>query len=113
MKLFVYVLNRQEKIDDILAGFVEIGLTGATIIDSVGMGRILAQEVPVFAGFQSLLSGSRPYNKTILSVVEDDEKVKRALALIEDVCGGFGEPGAGIAFTLTLDQVYGLKPEID
>ena len=112
MKLFVYILNQQEKIDEVLAGFIEIGITGATIIDSVGMGRILAKDVPIFAGFQSLLSGSRPYNKTILSVVDDDRKIESALKLIEEICGSFGEPGAGIAFTLSLDQVHGLKPEI-
>jgi nitrogen regulatory protein PII len=113
VKLFVYILNQQEKLDEIMAGFVEIGITGATIIDSVGMGRILSQEVPIFAGFQSLLGGSRPYNKTILSVVDDDEKVKLALQLLEEVCGSFQESGAGIAFTLDLDQVHGLKPELN
>ena len=113
MKLFVYILNQQEKIDEVLAGFIEIGMTGATIIDSVGMGRILAKDVPIFAGFQSLLSGSRPYNKTSLSVVDDDQKIESALKLIEEVCGLFDEPGAGIAFTVPLDQVHGLKPEID
>jgi nitrogen regulatory protein PII len=113
VKLFIYVLNRQEKIDEILAGFIEIGMTGATIVDSVGMGRILAQEVPVFAGFQSLLSGSRPYNKTIMSVVDSDEKLADAIGLIEEICGPFNEPGSGIAFTLPLDAVYGLKPELE
>ena len=112
MKLFVYVLNQGEKIDEILSGFIEIGMTGATIIDSVGMGRILAKDVPVFAGFRSLLSG-RSCNKTIISVVDDDKKVESAIELIEELCGAFGEPGAGIAFTLALDQVFGLKPEID
>ena len=113
MKLFVYVLNQEEKIDEILSGFIEIGMTGATIIDSVGMGRILAKDVPVFAGFRSLLSDSRSCNKTIISVVDDDKKVESAIELIEELCGAFGEPGAGIAFTLALDQVFGLKPEID
>jgi nitrogen regulatory protein PII len=112
VKLFIYILNDQEKLDEIMAGFIEIGITGATIIDSVGMGRILAKDVPIFAGFQSLLSGSRPYNKTIISVVDDDQKVESALSLIEETCGPFDQPGAGIAFTLPLDQVHGLKPEM-
>ncbi len=112
MKLFIYVLNQPEKLEEIMAGFVEIGITGATIIDSVGMGRILARDVPIFAGFQSLLSGSRPYNKTILSVLDDDAKLTEALELIEEICGPFDESGSGIAFTLPLDHVHGLKPEI-
>jgi nitrogen regulatory protein P-II 1 len=112
VKLFVYILNQPEKLEEIMSGFVEIGITGATIVDSVGMGRILSRDVPIFAGFQSLLSGSRPYNKTIISVVDDDEKVERALRLIEELCGSFEDAGAGIAFTLPLDRVHGLKPEI-
>lgn len=111
MKLFVYVLNQQEKLDEVLSGFVELGITGATIVDSVGMGRILAKDVPIFAGFQSLLSGSRPYNKTIISVA-DEEKVEKAIHLIEEICGPFDQPGAGILFTLPLDRVIGVKPEI-
>ena len=113
MKLFVYILNQQEKLDEIFSGFIEIGITGATIIDSVGMGRILSKDIPIFAGFQSLVSGSRPYNKTIFSVVDSDEKIESALELIEEVCGSFEESGAGIAFTLPLADVFGLKPEID
>lgn len=113
MKLFVYILNQQEKLDEILAGFIEIGITGATIIDSVGMGRILSKDVPIFAGFQSLVSGSRPHNKTIFSVVDDDEKIEKALKIIEEVCGSFEDPGAGIAFILPLTDAFGLKPETD
>lgn len=113
MKLFVYILNQQEKLDEILAGFVEIGITGATVIDSVGMGRILSKDVPIFAGFQSVVSGSRPHNKTILSVVDNGDKIEKALELIEEVCGSFEDPGAGIAFILPLADVFGLRPETD
>lgn len=113
MKLFVYVLNQQEKLDEILEGFIEIGITGATIIDSVGMGRILSKDVPILAGFQSLVSGSHPHNKTILSVVDNDEKIEKALELIEELCGPFEDPGAGIAFTVPLADAFGLKPESD
>lgn len=111
MKLFVYVLNQPEKLEEVLAAFVEIGITGATVVDSVGMGRIIAQDVPIFASFQSLLSSSRPYNKTILSVIDDEPKLERALRLIEEICGPFGSAGAGIALTLPIENAYGIKPE--
>jgi hypothetical protein len=42
----------------------------------------------------------------------DEEKAEKAIHIIEDVCGSFDETGAGIAFLLPLDQVFGLKPEI-
>ena len=112
MRLFVYILNRTERIEDVLAGFVEIGITGATLVDSVGMGEVLVRNVPVFAGFRNVLSESRPANKTIFAVVEDEAKIDEAVRIIEEICGPFGTPGAGIAFTLTLDRAFGIKPEI-
>ena len=60
MKVLVIVLNREEFLDDVLSLFVEMGITGATIIDSVGMGRIISYNIPIFAGFRDLMSGNRP-----------------------------------------------------
>jgi nitrogen regulatory protein PII len=111
MKLLILVVNEQEKLDEILAGFVEIGITGATIVDSVGMGQVLSTTLPIFAAFPVLRAGSRPANKTIFSVADDD-KVERALDLIEEIWGEAVRPGSGIAYSLPVERVVGLKPEI-
>ena len=112
MQLLIAVINHVEQVDDILAGFVELGITGATILDSEGMGRVLSHDVPIFAGLRSLTARSRPSNQTVLSVIEDD-KVDAAIALIQEVCGDLDSPGAGIVFTLPLTRVVGLAPELD
>ena len=52
--LMVVVLNKEEYLDEVLSGFVEIGIGGATILDSTGMGRILTQDIPIFAGLQGI-----------------------------------------------------------
>jgi nitrogen regulatory protein PII len=111
MHLLVAVVNEPDKLDEILSGFLELGITGATIINSEGMGRVLSHDIPIFAGLQTLISRSRPQNRTIFSVVEDD-KVDPALALLQEVCGDLAAPATGIAFTLPLDQVVGLAPEL-
>jgi nitrogen regulatory protein P-II 1 len=108
--LMVFVLNREEYLDEVLAGFVEIGIGGATIIDSMGMGRILTQDIPIFAGLQGMLSGGRPHNKTVLSVLPDRKTFEAAAELIEDVCGNLETEGVGILFALDLADVRGLKP---
>jgi nitrogen regulatory protein P-II 1 len=113
MKLFVLILNDPDKLDEILEGFLEIGVTGSTIIDSLGMGHILATEVPIFAGFRSLLSGASSYNKTILSVIKEPEKIRAVFDMVEDVCGPLDRPGVGIAFTIPIDTVCGLMPELE
>jgi nitrogen regulatory protein P-II 1 len=112
MQLLVAVINHVEQVDDILAGFVELGITGATIVNSEGMGHVLSQDVPIFAGLRSLTTRSRPSNQTLLSVI-DDAKVDAAIALIEEVCGSLDAPGAGIVFTVPVSRVVGLAPELD
>lgn len=111
--LMVVVLNKEEFLDEVLSGFVEIGIGGATILDSTGMGRILTQDIPIFAGLQGMLSGGRPHNKTILSVVPDRKTYEAAVELIEDVCGDLQKQGSGIMFALELSAVNGLSIQPD
>ena len=49
MQLLIAVINDEERLDDILSGFLELGITGATIIDSEGMGHVLSHDIPIFA----------------------------------------------------------------
>ncbi len=112
MELLVCVVNRDEKLEQILSGFLELGVTGATVLHSEGMGRVLSQEVPVFAGLQTLMSRSRPQNTTILSVIESPEVLQRAVDMVQEVCGSFGEPSTGIIFTIPLNRVIGLAQEL-
>ena len=46
MHLLVAVINAPEKLDAILAGFVELGVRGATVLHSEGMGRVLSHDIP-------------------------------------------------------------------
>src|SRR5687768_17569021 len=112
LQLLIAVINQEEKLEDVLAGFLEIGITGATVINSEGMGRLLASEVPIFAGLAALQRRTRPRNQTLFAVIGDDGKVDRALALLQEVCGSLDEPGTGIAFTVPVTRVVGLKAEL-
>lgn len=112
MELLIVVINDVDRMDEVLAGFLEIGITGATVIDSEGMGRVLSHDIPIFAGLQTLISRSRPQNQTLFSVIDEPEKVEQAIALLQDVCGRFDDPATGIAMTVPVSRVVGLAPEL-
>lgn len=112
MQLLIAVVNHEEKLDQILSGFVELGVTGATLINSEGMGRVLSHDVPIFAGLGALVSHSRPRNQTLFSVIEDDGKVDAVIALLREVCGNLDDPATGIVFTVPVNRVVGLAPEL-
>ena len=63
---------------EVIEGLAELGVGGATVVESRGMGNIISQDIPIFAGFRHLLGGSRPFNYTIFSVVPDAELAREA-----------------------------------
>lgn len=111
MQLLIAVINQEEKLDEILSGLMELGVTGATIINSEGMGRVLSHDIPIFAGLETLASLSRPQNQTIFSVIREDDKVDAVIALLQEICGNLEAPATGIAFTVPVSRAVGLAPE--
>lgn len=112
MQLLIAVINQEEKLDEILSALVELGVTGATIIASEGMGRVLSHDIPIFAGLETLARRSRPQNQTIFSVIREDEKVDRVIAVLQEICGSFDDPATGIVVTVPVSRVIGLAGEL-
>jgi len=108
MKLVVFVLNREELLEQVLEAYAEVGISGGTILDSEGMGRFLTYEVPLFADFKKFMKGNKPYNKTIFSVVRDESLIPKLRAILEEICGSLSAPGTGILFTVPVDWAVGL-----
>lgn len=110
MQLLVLVLNRIEKLDDLLMELNNNGIRGGTIIDTMGMVRTLADEhsdIPFFGSLKSILNADRPINKTIFMVLPDD-KVELATNCIKRIIPNLEKENTGIMFTLKVDNVYGL-----
>ena len=112
MWLLIYVLNGDRYLTEVLEGLLEIGVTEASILDSVGMLHFLSQEIPIFAGFRSILKGTKPYNKILISVMKDEELLEQALETIDRTVGGIANGKRGILFSLPLGHLIdpGTKP---
>ncbi len=107
-KMWLLLIVAQEKfVQDILAAFIELDINGATIINSQGMGRTLAFEFPIFAGFMSEMKHSKPYNKTIFATIDDLEKVDKLRKLLKEIDIDFTQPDTGVLFTLPICRAIG------
>ena len=109
MRLVIIFLNKIEYLDDLLSAFIEIG-TGATVLDSVGMGHIISHDIPIFAGLRDSFAGSSPTNKTILVVVERDRIAKIDEAL-KDITGYHKQTGIAKMISVSIDELFGFEDE--
>ena len=113
MRLFVLVLNRTDKLDDLMTHFAAAGICGATILESTGMARELygshhdEEEISFLGSIRGFLdSGARRGNKTIFTVLRD-EQLTRIIQIVEEVVGDLAAPDSGIMFSMPLDFARG------
>lgn len=107
------VLNETDYLDEILARFVDVGVQGATILDSQGMASALASsrevDIPLFGALKTFMEGARPYNKTIFTVMDSEELVERTVEAVKDILGNKDYPGVGFMFSIPIGKVYPLS----
>jgi len=107
MKLAIVFLHKSEYLEELLSMFLEIGVTGATVIDSVGMGHIISENVPIFAGLREAFVGSSPRNKVILIVTEGG-LVKTIAEAVDEVCNQESSRASSFVITLPIDEIHNI-----
>ena len=112
-ELVLLVIERGEKLDEVIAAWRAAGVPSATILDSVGMRRLTERltmdDVPLFPSLANMMRGEGPAQKTLFAVVRDPAVVEALLAGTKRVLGNLDEPGEGILFTLPITRVVGLR----
>jgi len=106
------VLNEVDYLDTILSKFVEVGVKGATILDSQGMARAIADyNIPIFSSFRALFDGARPYNKTIFTVIDNEELLQKIVSVVQEIAHDAKKPCFGFMFTVPVSKVISLGSE--
>ena len=110
MYLLVIILDKASNLEQIIGKWHEIGVTGATIFDSVGVGRttLYGTSAPVIASLRRIFDPDKStYNHTLMSIIRTEETLQKAIQAAQEVCGDFQAPDTGILFTIKLERVIG------
>lgn len=110
MQLLVIILDKTSDLENLVHKFRDIGVTGLTIFDSIGIGKtsLYGSGLPIIASLSRIFdSDGRTYNHTVFSVIKKDETLEQAIQVAEEICGDFMKPDVGILFTIKLDRVIG------
>jgi hypothetical protein len=109
MELLIIILNKEEYFEKITSILVELGVFGATILDSEALGHFLAYEVPIFAGLKQLVGEKKTASKTILALIEQKAMFTEFKKLLAEENIDFTKADIGVIVTIPVNEV--IKPE--
>jgi hypothetical protein len=111
--LLIVVINNEEILDDLLTGWLDMGITGATVVESTDSLQLISHHIPIFAGFRTLTSGGALHNKTLFTGIENIKILDKAVDYLETLCSDTGIPSQGIYFVLPLVRFKRLGQDLD
>jgi nitrogen regulatory protein PII len=110
--LVVLVVNDTEDVYPVLDAWEAVGVTGVTILESTGLGRIrragLRDDLPLMPSLADLLQDNEIHHRTLLSVVDSETLVDQMIAGAEAVTGTLDEAHTGFLFVVPVARVHGL-----
>ena len=113
MYLLIAVINNEELLDELMTGWLDIGVTGATVAETTDLLQLISNHIPIFAGFRSLTSGGMRHNKTLFTAIEERERLDQAVAFLEMLCRNTEKPHQGVYFVSPLMAFGRLGLEVD
>lgn len=112
MYLLVVVINNEDLLEDLITGWLDIGITGATVMESTDLLQMISHHIPIFAGFRSFAGTGIRHNKTLLIGIEKKKILDNAVEFLESICKKNHNPSQGVYFVTPLLKFGRLGPEM-
>lgn len=108
--LLVVILHDLDRLPELLRAWNRIGVPGVTLIQSVGgfQAESWLEKIGL-GGLGRLLEQIEVRQRTVFSVISDEQLLERAIAEAEAVVEGFDRPHSGILFTLPVGHALGIR----
>jgi nitrogen regulatory protein PII len=108
----VLIVDRLDEVPGVLDSWEQAGVTGVTILESTGLGRVrraaLRDDLPLMPSLQDLLENEEIHHRTLITVVETEEEVDRVIAAAQENTGNLEEAHTGFLFVVPVLRVIGL-----
>ncbi len=108
--LLLCIVKDDDIVEDILTGFLELGIGGATVLSAKGMAEIISAQIPLFAGFKDVFQAGGS-SRIILAAVHVN-MIDKARELIRHQIQPDSGPPSGISFSLPILTEIGLSRQV-
>jgi nitrogen regulatory protein PII len=110
--LVVLVLDNLEHYSEILEAWEATGVSGITVLESTGLGRLRGaarDDMPLLPSLRDLVSHRELHHRTLFTVVEHETMAEQLIAATKAIIGDLSRENTGLLFVLPLSRVLGLK----
>jgi nitrogen regulatory protein PII len=110
--LVVLIVDDPDNCPAILESWETLGVRGVTILESTGLGRLkrsgLRDDMPLMPSLRDILESNEEHHRTLLSVVDDEQKVDEMIAAAQKITGDLDRGNTGFLFVVPVLRVLGL-----
>jgi nitrogen regulatory protein P-II 1 len=113
MYWILFVLPKSEYLNDVMAAWEEAGVTGITILPSVGAAgwkqkNALRDDLPLIPELEDFQEHKETTSHTLFTLVGSEELADKVVAATQKITGDLNLPNTGILAVLPVLKVYGL-----
>jgi hypothetical protein len=102
-RLLILIARTEECFDALVTGLVDVGIGGATVVDSRGLAAIVRDELPIFSGLSALMPATTG-SRVILSLT-DERRIEAILRFI----GELPEEARPVGAVVPVGRTFGLR----
>ncbi len=110
--MLVLVLDDPDKFSAIIDAWEDIGIPGVTMLDSIGSRQLRKNarrdDLPLIPSLRAVVAGTEEHNRTLFTVLEDDDLLERAIEAAQEIVGDFMDPQTGILFVVPVSRTWGV-----
>ena len=112
MYMCMFVLDNPDFLDTLLSAWDEVGIRGATILESTGSYRFRSQRNKLHMRYlpDAHQLFTEHYNYTLFVMVADKQEAELCLQKAEGVMGDLNDPNTGVFAAWSLDLFKGVGP---
>jgi nitrogen regulatory protein P-II 1 len=114
--MVILVVDDPDDCPAILNAWEQAGVTGVTILESSGLGRLrrygLRDDIPLMPSLRDLFTSDEIRHRTLISVVDEQTKVDQMVEAAQAVIGDLDHPHTGFLFVVPVLQAYGLGKKL-
>ena len=114
MYLVLFVLHDPDYLEELLAAWEGLGVSGVTVLYSTGLGRLrqrkgMRDDLPLMPSLQDFYEAPEDLSRTLFTTVPEHDMVDALLAATRNIIGSLDDPNTGLLLVMPVAEAYGLN----